>query len=152
MGGAPTIVWLRDGVGYEPEAALSMQRLEAALGRPHDCNSSYRDWDLQLRMYYAWEAYANGTGPYPGHSRALHPKDSKHCAGTADDSDDWTTPGYIALAEEHGWIRTAASDPTERHHFEYQKWRDRHYGEPVRDLAAEAAAAAATLRRRRTEA
>lgn len=149
MGGAPVIEWLRPGVGYEPEAALSMRRLEAALGRWHDCNSSYRDYGVQDGMYRAWEAYVAGRGPKPAHSRAIAPWLSKHCMGLADDSDDWQTPGYIALAEEHGWIRTAASDPTERHHFEYQRTRDRHYGEPVVDLALIARRAAE--RRRRAE-
>ncbi|MGW9345893.1 hypothetical protein ACWGR3_30600 [Streptomyces albidoflavus] len=134
MSGAPVIEWLRPGVGYTPPAAASMRRLEARLGRPHDCNSSYRDWDKQMSMHVAWERYeASGyrRDLYPGHSRALHPDDSMHCKGLADDSDDWTTPGFIELAEDHGWIRTAASDPTERHHFEYQWWRDNHRFDPA---------------------
>lgn len=131
MGGAPVIEYLRPGVGYAPDAAASMRRLEAALGRPHDCNSSTRDYDLQERMWKAWEAWVAGRGPKPNHSRAVAPWLSKHCMGLADDSDDWTTPGYIALAEEHGWIRTAADDPTERHHFEYQWWRDQHRNDPA---------------------
>jgi hypothetical protein len=130
MGGAPTVDWLREGVGYEPEAAASMRRLEGRLGRWHDCNSSYRDWQEQMNMYLAWQRFLNG-GPYPGHSRALHPDSSMHCRGVADDSDDWRTPGYNELAAEYGWIRTAADDLTERHHFEYQSWNDQHYGEPV---------------------
>lgn len=128
---APVIVWLRPGVGYQPAAAASMARLERDLGREHDCNSSYRDYNTQLGMWRAWEAWVAGTGPRPNHSRALHPDASMHCQGLADDSDDWTTPGYIELAEEHGWIRTAADDPTERHHFEYQWWRDQHRNEPA---------------------
>lgn len=123
---APVIHWIRPGVGYAPDAAASMLRLEAALGRKHDCNSSYRDYAKQLGMYNAWNAYKAGRGPKPPHSRAIHPDNSMHCRGLADDSDDWTTPGYIALAAEHGWIRTAAWDPTERHHFEYQAGRDQH--------------------------
>lgn len=132
MGGAPTTIeWLRPGVGYVPAAAASMRRLEAAIGRPHDCNSSYRDYGKQMSMYNAWNLYASGRGPHPGHSRAIHPDASMHCRGLADDSDDWTTPGYIGLAADHGWIRTAANDPTERHHFEYQSWRDKHRNDPA---------------------
>lgn len=134
MGGAPAIVWLRDGVGYTPDAAASMRRLEAALGRAHDCNSSYRDYDLQRSMFDAWNRYVDsGYNPRykPNHSRAIDPDKSMHCKGLADDSDDWTTPGYIDLAAEHGWIRTAANDPTERHHFEYQWWNDQHRNDPA---------------------
>jgi len=131
---APTIEWLRPGAGYQPAAARSMRRLEARLGRAHDCNSSYRDYDEQMQMYNAWNRYVDsGYDPRykPNHSRALHPDKSAHCMGLADDSDDWTTPGYIDLAAEYGWIRTAAGDPTERHHFEYQVWNDQHRNDPV---------------------
>lgn len=128
---APTIVTVRPGVQFTPDAAASFRRLEAALGRHVDVNSTYREWGLQLRMYNDWRAYVNGTGPKPNHSRAIHPKYSVHCQGRALDSDDWRTPGFIALAAEHGWIRTAANDPTEQHHFEYQSWRDRHYNAPA---------------------
>ena len=128
---APTIITIRPGVAFAPPAAASFRRLERALGRQVDVNSTYRDWDLQLRMYNDWRAYVDGTGPRPAHSRAIHPKYSKHCQGLALDSDDWRTPGFIPLAEEHGWIRTAASDPTERHHFEYQWWRDQHRNDPA---------------------
>jgi hypothetical protein len=134
MGGAPQIIWLRPGVGYAPDAAASMRRLEDELGRPHDCNSSYRDYQKQLSMFDAWNRYvASGYNPalYPGHSRALHPDKSAHCLGLADDSDDWATPGYITLASRHGWIRTAATDPTERHHFEYFRDRDNHRYDPA---------------------
>lgn len=136
MGGAPTIEWIRPGVGFTPAAAASFRRAEASwrakTGRARiDCNSTYRDWATQLDMYNDWNAYVNGTGPYPGHSRAIHPDHSKHSQGLALDSDDWVLPGFIAHMAEHGWIRTAANDPTERHHFEYQWWRDQHYGEPM---------------------
>lgn len=127
----PNIETIRAGVQLAADAADSFRRLEHAWGEPVDVNSTYRDWDRQLRMYNDWRAYVNGTGPKPNHSRAIHPKYSKHCLGLALDSDDWTSPGFIALATEHGWIRTAASDPTERHHFEYQWARDKHRGEPV---------------------
>lgn len=133
MSGAPTIVWLRPGVGYIAPAAASMRRLERAIGREHDCNSSYRDWDEQMRMFNAWNRYVNsGYDPRykPNHSRALHPDKSEHCAGVADDSDDWTDPAYVEEAAEHGWIRTAAWDPTEQHHFTYQWWNDQHRNDP----------------------
>lgn len=123
---APIIHWIRPGVGYAPEAAASMLRVEAELGRPHQSNSSYRDYNKQLGMYRAWNAYAAGRGPKPPHSRAIHPDFSKHCQGLADDSNEWIDLDYRAILANHGWIRTAASDLTERHHFEYQSWRDNH--------------------------
>ena len=131
MGGAPTAVTVRPGVQFVQGAADSFRRLEARLGRQIDVNSTYRDWNTQLKMYNTWNAYVAGKGPYPGHSRAVHPDQSRHTQGAALDSDDWATPGFIPLAAEYGWVRTAANDPTERHHFEYQWWNDKHRNEPV---------------------
>lgn len=131
MGGAPEIVTLRPGVQFTPEAAASFRRLEKEIGRPVDVNSTYRDWDTQMGMYLAWTAWVNGRGPKPWHSRAVHPYYSIHCQGNALDSDDWRTPGFNAIAARHGWIRTAAWDPTEQHHFEYQSWNDRHRFDPA---------------------
>lgn len=130
---APIIETIRPGVQFTPPAAASFRRAEADLGRPIDVNSTYRDPVLQLRMYNAWLAYIQGRGPHPGHSRALHPDDSVHCKGEALDSDDWRTPGFNTFMAERGWIRTAAGDPTEQHHFEYQVWRDQHRNRPSSD-------------------
>lgn len=129
MGGF-SIETVRPGAQFAPDAAASFRRLEHDWGRVQ-LNSTYRDWYLQLRMYDDWRAYVEGVGPKPNHSRAIHPKYSKHCLGLAFDSDDWRTPGFIETAAEHGWIRTAASDPTERHHFEYQSWRDQRINDPA---------------------
>jgi hypothetical protein len=126
---APTIEWVRPGVGFVAPAAASFRRLEDDLDRRVDVNSTYRDYGKQMGMFNAWNRYvASGRKPSlkPPHSQAIHPDRSMHCKGLALDSDDWTTHGFIALAAEHGWIRTAASDPTERHHFEYQAARDKH--------------------------
>lgn len=131
MGGAPVIVWIRPGVGFVRPAADSFRRFEARLGRQADVNSTFRDWDKQMGMYDAWRAWITGRGPKPPHSRAVHPEYSIHCQGRAWDTDDWRTPGFIALAAEYGWIRTAASDPTEQHHFEYIESRDQHRHEPA---------------------
>lgn len=128
---APTIEWIAPDIGFTPDAAASFRRLTARLGRRPDVNSTYRDWDLQMSMYLNWKAYEEGRGPWPGHSRAIHPSLSRHTSGLALDSDDWMTPGFNELAAEYGWIRTAANDPTERHHFEYQSWNDQHRNEPA---------------------
>ena len=127
----PEIVTIRPGVAFTPNAAKSFMRAEARLNRQIDVNSTYREWFKQLGMYNAWEAYVNGTGPKPNHSRAIHPRYSSHCLGLGLDSDDWTRPGFIAFMAEHGFIRTAPNDPTEQHHFEYQISRDKYLNEPI---------------------
>jgi hypothetical protein len=127
----PTIVSLRPGASFTPAAADSFARAEDDAGRRIDVNSSYRDYNTQLGMYNAWRRYVLSgykASLKPPHSQAIHPDVSKHCQGLALDSDDWTRPGFNAFMAEHGWIRTAASDPTERHHFEYQAARDKHRG------------------------
>ncbi|UUE19316.1 hypothetical protein [Microbacterium sp. J1-1] len=136
MGGAPVIEEIRPGVSFVPEAALAFRRLEARLGRRADVNRTYADYDTQMSMYLAWTAWVHGVGPKPAHSRALHPDLSMHCRGVAWDSDDWRTVGFITLAAEYGFIRTAAGDPSEQHHFEYQSWNDKHYGEKVDAMSA----------------
>ncbi|WP_341935509.1 hypothetical protein MRBLWO14_001161 [Microbacterium sp. LWO14-1.2] len=95
-----------------------------------DINRTYADWDTQMAMYEAWEAWVAGRGPKPNHSRAVHPRESDHTAGVGLDSDDWTDPEFVELAADHGWIRTHASDPTERHHFKYLEGRDNHRNRP----------------------
>lgn len=131
MGGAPVLEYVRDRVTLTPPAAASFRRVERELGRQMDVNRTYADYATQLRMFNAWNCYVAGRCPHPGHSRALHPDDSVHCRAEALDSDDWSTPGFVALMARHGWIRTAANDPTERHHFEYQWWRDQHRNDPA---------------------
>lgn len=128
---APIIITLRAGVAFSPEAALSWMRGEADLGRQIQTNSTYRDWIKQLGMYLAWNAYVAGRGPYPGHSMAIHPDLSKHCLGLAADSNEWVSDWFNNFMAERGWIRTAASNPTERHHYEYQIWRDQHLNRPA---------------------
>lgn len=117
----PTITWLRDDAGFAPGAAGSFQRMEAEIGAI-PCNSSYRDYDLQLSMYFAWINYERGFAPYPGHSRALHPDESQHCLGLAFDTARITD--VRAIAESHGWFQV--DDPSETHHFEYRAAQDRH--------------------------
>jgi hypothetical protein len=130
----PVIQTIRPGVSFAPAAAASFVRVESDLGRRVDVNSTYRDYNTQLEMHRAWNRYvASGRKPalYPGHSMALHPDLSVHCLGNALDSDDWTRPGFNAFMAAHGWIRTAAGNPTEQHHFEYQSWRDQHLNRPA---------------------
>jgi hypothetical protein len=152
MGGAPAIETVRAGVQFTPAAAAAFRRLEARLGRRVDVNSTYRDWDTQMGMYLAWNRYVNSgykASLKPPHSRAIHPSISIHCQGNAIDSDDWRTPGFNALAAEYGFIRTAAGDPTEQHHFEYQSWNDRHRNEGVPAVVRPATVAVPKKRKKR---
>ena len=136
MGGAPTIEWIRDGVGFTPEAAAAFRRAEAHVraefGRDIDVNSTYRDWDKQLAMYNAWQAYITGRGPYPGHSKALHPSDplAFHTKGLALDSDDWRNARIVQILAEHGFIRNRIYVKNEQHHFEYLRDHDKHINDP----------------------
>lgn len=143
MGGL-VIKQVRPGVEFVPDAAAAFRRAEAQVraefGRDIDVNSTYRSWDTQLSMYNAWNAYVDGRGPYPGHSKALHPGDGLafHVRGTALDSDDWRVEGIVEILAEHGFIRNRLDVPGEQHHFEYIRARDTHYGEEVDDMSAQA--------------
>lgn len=125
MTAPPVIVTIRPGVAFAPPAAASWTRMEADAGRRIDCNSSYREWDKQLAMWAAWNAYVGGSGPRPPHGRAIHPEKSMHCQGLAADTDDVT---LLLRLSDHGWRRTA---PDEAWHFEYQAWHDQHKNRPA---------------------
>lgn len=136
MGGL-VIETVRPGVQFTPEAAAAFRRAEARVraefGRNIDVNSTWRNWDLQLSMYNAWQSFITGRGPYPGHSKALHPADplAFHTKGTALDSDDWVNPRIVAILAENGFIRNRLYVPNERHHFEYIRASDKNYGRPA---------------------
>ncbi|MFS6529700.1 hypothetical protein V8Z69_07480 [Microbacterium aurugineum] len=133
MMGGLVIDTIRPGVQFTPDAAKAYRRAEAQLGRDIDTNSTLRARATQLRMYNAWQAYVTGRGPYPGHSKALHPDDplAFHTKGTALDSDDWTDPKVVAVLAENGFIRNRLYIKGEEHHFEYLRDRDRNYGKPI---------------------
>lgn len=136
MGGL-VIEEVRPGVQFVPDAAAAFRRAEAQVrrefGRDIDVNSTYRSRATQLAMYLAWERYVNGTGPYPGHSKALHPDNplAFHVAGTALDSDDWRNARIVAILAENGYTRNRLYVKNEEHHFEYLVNRDQHYGQPA---------------------
>lgn len=140
MGGL-VIETIRPGVEFVPDAAAAFRRADAQVwaefGRGIDVNSTYRSWSVQLAMFEAWQRYLKG-GPYPGHSKALHPDDplAFHVQGTALDSDDWTEARIVQILAEHGFIRNRLYVPNERHHFEYLRDRDQHYGQTASSGAA----------------
>lgn len=113
----------RDRGRLAPEAAASLTRVDAAIGRPLDVNSAWRDPVLQDQMYRAWVAFVQGWGPRPNHGRALPSSQSIHCRGFAVDTDDHA---LVKTLNKHGWFRTA---PDEAWHFEYDRTRDQHLGQ-----------------------
>lgn len=131
MGGL-VIETIRPGVEFTPDAAAAFRRAEAQVwaefGRGIDVNSTYRPWGTQLKMYDAWNAWVEGWGPHPGHSKAVHPSESFHVSGTALDSDDWRNKRIVEILAQNGFIRNRLHVPGENHHFEYIRARDKNYG------------------------
>lgn len=134
MGGL-VIVTVRPGVQFTPDAAEAFRRadtqVQAEMGRRIGVNSTYRDWTLQLRMFNAWEAYVNGRGPHPGHSKAVHPSESFHVSGLALDSNDWTNARIVQILADNGFIRNRLHVPNEQHHFEYLPGQDKNKNNTV---------------------
>lgn len=129
-----TIVTIRAGVQFTPDAANAFTRADAQVrrefGRGIDVNSTYRSWDKQMLMFVNWNKYVAGKGPYPGHSKAVHPSESFHVSGLALDSDDWRIPRIVQILAENGFIRNRLYVPNEQHHFEYIRSRDKNYSKP----------------------
>ncbi|WP_295105910.1 hypothetical protein [uncultured Microbacterium sp.] len=126
---------VRPGVQFVPDAAAAFRRADAQVraefGRGIDVNSTYRSWADQMVMFINWGRYVAGKGPYPGHSKAVHPSESFHVAGIALDSDDWRIPRIVAILAENGFIRNRLHVSNENHHFEWLRNRDRNYGKPL---------------------
>lgn len=131
---------VRPGVQFIPDAAAAFRRADAQVraefGRGIDVNSTYRSWADQMVMFINWGRYVAGTGPHPGHSKAVHPSESFHVAGIALDSDDWRTPRIVAILAENGFIRNRLYVKNENHHFEWLRNRDQNYGKPIGGAAA----------------
>lgn len=134
MGGL-VIETVRPGVQFVPDAAAAFRRAEAQVqeefGRNIGVNSTYRSWDQQMSMYDAWNAYVGGWGPYPGHSKAIHPMYSRHTGGTALDSSDWGNARIRQILADNGFIRNQLHVPNEEHHFEYIRSKDKNYGKEI---------------------
>src|SRR5690606_3901683 len=138
MGGL-VIEKVRSGVEFVPDAASAFRRADAQVraefGRGIDVNSTYRSWTKQLAMYDAWNAWVEGWGPHPGHSKAVHPSESFHVSGTALDSDDWRNKRIVEILAQNGFIRNRLHVPGEDHHFEWLRDRDQNYGKAAADAA-----------------
>lgn len=134
MGGL-VIETIRPGVQFIPDAAAAFRRADAQVraefGRGIDVNSTYRTWADQMLMFENWNRYVAGKGPYPGHSKAVHPSESFHVQGVALDSDDWRVPRIVQILAENGFIRNRLYVKGEDHHFEWLRDRDKNYGKPA---------------------
>lgn len=124
---APVVV-TANGATLAPDAAASWARITKRRGRAIQCSSSYRDWNTQMKMYLAWQAYVNGTGPKPPHGRAIPPWESMHCQGLAVDSND---QAYLKTCSDYGWSQEVGLAANEPWHFEYSRARDKFYGTPT---------------------
>lgn len=91
--------------------------MDAAIGRPVDVNSAYRDYEEQMIAYLN---YQREPGKYP---LALHPDNSWHCLGMAIDTDD-----RLDIFAEHGWRFIVRSEPW---HGQYYAYLDQFYGQPA---------------------
>lgn len=135
MGGQLVIDQIRPGCAFVPDAANAFRRannqVRAEFGRDIDVNSTYRSWADQMRMFINWNKYVAGVAGHPGHSKAVHPDESFHVTGLALDSDDWVHPRIVQILADNGFIRNRLHIPNEKHHFEYIRSRDNHYGEPI---------------------
>lgn len=110
--------WLAD------DAALSIARIDRALGHPLQITEAGRSWAQQKAH---WDRYVKYGKPI-----ALHPDTpSIHQKGRAIDSDE--AQKFVALMKEHGWTRTVYRNGVlvEPWHFEYRASDDRHVNEAV---------------------
>lgn len=120
-----TLVTLRPGLTLEAEAAASWARMEAAAGRRLDVNRSTVSRADQFKLYWAYVAYKNGTGPFA--VLALHPDQSWHCeprARAVDTDDDL----WIRVRPSFGWRFVVR---TEKWHAQYYPHLDQHRGQPA---------------------
>lgn len=115
---------LTHGRGWlDADAAASIGRIDAELGRPLDINSAGRTPQEQQQAVDRM----NAGGPF-----ALPVGQSIHEQGEAADSDDGRNPEVVALMRRHGWIRTALQrKPSEWWHFEYRIDLDQHRNDPA---------------------
>lgn len=117
MGGTFARTDLSGGRGWlRTDAAESIARIDAALGRLLDINSAGRTPTEQQEMVDRMHA----GGPF-----ALPVGTSPHEAGTAVDSDDLAHDEHVDLLADHGWIRDALHRG-EWWHAVYSPERDRH--------------------------
>lgn len=119
------------------DAAASLRRVDAELGRLADVNEAWRSPEKADENYRKYLAYKNGTGPAA--PLALPAKDSIHCRGYAVDSDDWYDAAAAAVWRRNGWRQTARYNDSrdEPWHGEYFPEHDQNYGKPAANGAAD---------------
>lgn len=109
------------------QCVWSIHRIDQQLGRYLDINSAWRDPQEQERLYSAYKAYLNGTGPWA--PIALAPEYSVHCDGEAIDTDDNNT-AMTRILNDNGWFHTVFRNGVlvEPWHYEYDYKRDKFFG------------------------
>lgn len=112
------------------EAAESLSRVDAALGRPADINEAWRSPEQANANYARYLAYLAGRGPWA--PIALPADQSVHCIGYAVDTDD-TADWQMSVWNDHGWFWTVYRNGqlVERWHLEYDRDRDNHRNQPA---------------------
>ena len=107
------------------DAAASIFRIDAQLGRPVQITEAGRSAEDADKNYAAWIAYQNG-GPWAPY--ALPASKSVHCRGEAVDSNEHDAPWSA-----NGWVQTARydDDRDEPWHREYFPDQDQHINEGV---------------------
>lgn len=117
-----SLIRIRPGVQFRPDAAASFRRVEAEAGRLLDVNRTVVSYDEQATLY---ARRLRGQYPYP----VAHPRYSNHVYRDDDDGGNaWDTDERGDWLDEHGWI---ADVPGEPWHREYRPGRDRHRFDPT---------------------
>ncbi|OJU42014.1 MAG: hypothetical protein BGN97_04460 [Microbacterium sp. 69-10] len=118
-----SLVVIRPGVQFRPDAAASFRRYEARIGRQADVNRTVVSYAEQDELYKLRQA---GKYPYP----VANPRVSDHVyRSDTDGGNAWDTDERGALLDEYGWV--AEFPDVEPWHRVYHPARDQHRGEPA---------------------
>lgn len=106
-----------------PDAAASIIRVDAQLGRTLQITEAGRTYERQAKLRADWEQRK------PGAAFALPPDPpegpSEHQSGEAIDTDEWVNANVVRVLNDNGWFQTAIKRG-ERWHFDYFRDRDNH--------------------------
>lgn len=124
-----SLITIRPGVQFRPDAAASFRRYEHALGRPADVNRTTSSYAVQDNLYRLRQA---GKYPYS----VANPRTSNHVyRSDTDGGNAWDTDERGPLLDEHGWLATVKGEPWHR---EYHQDHDQHLHDQEGDMSAKA--------------